>query len=266
VLRRLLKRLVPLEWQVRFHSSKTVPKDIVVRAWNRLRGAIPIPPGEFIYLVLGHRCAARFLRRGRTISKTIRAVLAKNGVEIERLNAILDFGCGVGRIMRHWESLQHPVLHGTDYNPRLVAWCQENLKFAKFQVNSLTGNLPYESEKFDFIYAFSVFTHLSEPLQFFWISELSRLLKPGGHLFFTTQGDHFLSQLSVAEQAKFRNGQLVVQGAENAGSNLCTTYHPPAYVQESMAQEFSVVDFIPGGAKSDLAQDVYLMKKLKADP
>ena len=246
---------------MRLHSNKTVPKDIVVRPWNRLRGGIPIPPGKFIYLVTGHRRAARFLRKGRIISETIRAVLTKNGIEIEQLNAILDFGCGVGRIMRHWESLQHPVLHGTDYNPGLVAWCQDNLKFARFQVNPLTGNLSYESEKFDFIYAFSVFTHLSEPLQFLWISELSRVLKPGGHLFFTTQGDHFFSQLSVAEQERFRNGQFVVQGAEHAGSNLCTTYHPPTYVQEIMAREFSAVDFIPGG-RGDLAQDVYLVKKL----
>ena len=71
VLRRLLKRLVPLEWKVRLHSNKTVPKDIVVRPWNRLRGGIPITPGKFIYLVTGHRRAARFLRKGRIISETI---------------------------------------------------------------------------------------------------------------------------------------------------------------------------------------------------
>lgn len=265
MLRQVLRRFVPLEWKVRLHLSKTAPRNIAVRAWNRLNGGTPIPPGDLIYLVSGHRSASRFLGRGRTASKTIRDALAKNGIEIEQLNAILDFGCGVGRIMRHWDLLQHPVLHGTDYNARLVEWCKENLKFAEFQVNDLFGSLAYESETFDFIYAFSVFTHLSEPLQSFWINELSRLLRPGGHLYFTTHGNYFLSQLTVEEQEKFRNGQLVVRGPEQAGSNNCAAYHPPIYVRENLARRFAVVDFMPGSTKGDLMQDVYLMKKLTAD-
>jgi len=32
-----------------------------------------------------------------------------------------------------------------------------------------------------------------------------------------------------------------------------------------MAREFAVVDFIPGDAKGDLLQDIYLMRKLSAD-
>src|SRR2546423_13865886 len=198
-----VKRAVPSEWKdtckARFNSAKTLPKDIAVRVWNRMGGGAPIPAGDFIYLVSGHRSAARFLRRGRMASKTIRETLERNGIEIERFNAILDFGCGVGRIMRHWNSLQHPALYGTDYNPTLVRWCEENLKFAEFQVNSLSGGLPYEPETFDFIYAFSVFTHLSEPLQFFWMNELSRVLRPGGHIYFTTHGDYFFPQLNVEE-------------------------------------------------------------------
>src|SRR5437660_11072603 len=131
-LYRSVKRVVPYKWKVGFHSTKTLLVSIGVRVWNRFRGGIPIPPGDFIYLVSGHRSASRFLRRGRTTAKAVREILKKNGVEIEQLDAVLDFGCGVGRIMRHWDSLQHPALHGTDYNPGLVEWCKETLKFAEF--------------------------------------------------------------------------------------------------------------------------------------
>src|SRR6267143_5310920 len=97
-----VKRAAPSDWKdkwkARFHPTKTLPKDIAVRVWNRLNGGDPIPPEDLIYLVSGHRSASRFLRRGRTAGKTIRETLERNGVEIERFNAILDFGCGVGRI------------------------------------------------------------------------------------------------------------------------------------------------------------------------
>ena len=260
-----VKRTIPYEWKVRFHSIKTVSQDIAARVENRLRGGVPLPPGDLIYLVSGHRSASRFLRRGLVASNTIRKMLERNGVEIERCSAILDFGCGVGRIMRHWNALQHPALHGTDYNTRLVEWCSENLRFAGFKVNTLSGALIYEPETFDFIYAFSVFTHLSESLQFFWMNELSRILRPGGYIYFTTHGDYFLPQLSVQEKEKFLSGQLVVRAAEESGSNMCVAYHPVAYVRGKMAREFSIVDFISGAAEGDLLHDIYLCQKPTRD-
>jgi SAM-dependent methyltransferase len=257
-----VKRLVPYEWKVRFHSIKTLSQDIAARIGNRLRGGIPIPPGDLIYLVSGHRSASRFLRRGLVASNTIREILERNGVDIEHCNAVLDFGCGVGRIMRHWNALQHTALHGTDYNSRLVEWCRENLNYAKFNVNTLSGGLPYGTESFDFIYAFSVFTHLSEALQIFWMNELSRVLRPGGYMYFTTHGDYFLPQLTVEEKEKFLSGKLVIRAAEESGSNLCAAYHPVAYVRGNMAREFSIVDFIPGTAEGDVLHDIYLCKKV----
>ena len=260
-LYQFVKRVTPYGWKVRFHSVKILSQDIAARVENRLRGGIPLPPGDLIYLVSGHRSASRFLRRGLVASSTIRKILERNGVEMDQCDAILDFGCGVGRIMRHWNALQHPALHGTDYNTRLVEWCTKNLTFGEFKVNTLSDGLPYDSETFDFVYAFSVFTHLSESLQFFWMNELSRVLRPGGYIYFTTHGDYFLPQLSVAEKEKFLSGQLVVRAAEEAGSNLCSTYHPVAYVQRNMPREFSTVDFIPGAADGDLLHDIYLCKK-----
>ncbi len=50
--------------------------------------------------------------------------------------------------------------------PLSSTWCKSNLRFAEFRVNTLAGELPYKAETFDFIYAFSVFTHLSEPFSF----------------------------------------------------------------------------------------------------
>ena len=122
---------------------------------------------------------------------------------MEQFGSVLDFGSGVGRIIRHWNGVQRPVLHGTDYNSELIEWCSANLKSSEFRVNTLSGELPYESETFDFVYSFSVFTHLREPLQFHWLDELKRVLKPGGYIYLTTHGEHYLTALNPVGQEQF---------------------------------------------------------------
>jgi SAM-dependent methyltransferase len=158
---------------------------------------LPLPPSRLMRLVAASDDVTWFLEGGELAASSMRAVLARNGVTIEHLGAILDFGCGAGRVLRHWKDLNGPALHGTDYNPELIAWCVANLPFAEFRVNRLNGVVDSPDASFDLISAFSIFTHLSAPGQSFWIAELSRLLKPGGHLFLTTHGAHYLSRLST---------------------------------------------------------------------
>ena len=133
--------------------------------------------------------AGMFLNIGESCCNGIRRILAKNGIELEQFRAILDFGCGCGRIIRNFRDLEGPRLFGTDYNPKLANWCRSNLPFAEFGVNGLAPPLKYEDGSFDFIYAFSVFTHLSEKLQTEWLAELNRVMSPGGYLLFTTLGE-----------------------------------------------------------------------------
>ena len=64
---------------------------------------------------------------------------------------MLDFGCGCGRVMRWWKDLESTRLHGTDYNPYLVAWCRQNLPFAEFSVNGLEAGLDLPDGHFDLV-------------------------------------------------------------------------------------------------------------------
>lgn len=260
-LYKTVKNAVPLEWKLAFHKRKTLSQQLALRVGNRLRGEPPLPPPNLIFLVTGDESPQWFLDSGRSASDAIREVLARHDLKIEQFTSILDFGCGVGRIMRHWSSTQGPNWHGTDYNPQLVDWCRDHLKFSRFNVNTLAGTLPYEDASFDFIYAYSVFTHLSEELQFFWIGELSRVLKPGGYIYFTTHGEYYLDGMSPEERARFRSGQPVVREQHESGSNFCAVFHPPEYVHQTIARDFIVLDFIPGRDQGRSAHDVHLIKK-----
>jgi SAM-dependent methyltransferase len=227
-----------------------------------LKGGLPIPPQKLIYLVLGSKDISWFLSSGKLGVESMQGILEKNGLLLEEFDAILDFGCGVGRVMRHLHNIKGPSLFGTDYNPDLIGWCKTNLKFADFQTNPLVGLLDYKDQSFDFIYALSVFTHLSEPHQDFWIKELSRVLKSGGYLFITVHGkEYYLPQILAEDRERFLQGELVVYGGEQEGSNICTAFHPEEYVRQKMARDLVVVDFVPEGAAGNPRQNVYLIQK-----
>lgn len=225
---------------------------------------IPIPPPSLIVKVAGTASIDAFLEGGRRAESSLRQVLAKNGIEIEQFEAMLDFGCGCGRVIRYWQTLAAVQIYGTDYNPRLIEWCRRNLPFARFEVNALQPPLPDAADKFDFIYALSVFTHLTEDLQHRWLAELRRVLKPNGYLLITTHGDYYLDQLTPDERRRYQAGELVIKYEETAGTNLCAAFCTEAWVRSQLTQGFEAIDYLPQGALGNPCQDLYLLRKISA--
>jgi SAM-dependent methyltransferase len=113
---------------------------------------------------------------------------------------------------------------------------------------------------FDFIYSISVFTHLTEYNQWFWMNELFRVLRPGGHLLFTVHGMSRSHELSEADRQLFEKGQPITIGSQYSGTNFCGTYHPKQYIENVLCKRWHLVAFEPGAAK-DAQQDFFLMQK-----
>lgn len=220
----------------------------------------PLPPELLRWLVAGTDDAAWFLESGRRAMATLLESLQRHGVPLTASHRLLDFGCGCGRVLRH---LRHTPaqLHGCDANPLAIDWCADHLPFARFAINALASPLDYDRDFFDVIYAFSVFTHLPQPLQQHWLEELHRVLKPGGVLLLSLHGDALVHQLSRAERADYRAGRLVVRLPALAGTNHCATFHPPAWVRTMLAGRFEILDFQPEGAAGNPPQDVWLVRK-----
>jgi SAM-dependent methyltransferase len=211
-----------------------------------------------IVLVEGHANAVEFLSSGALIAETIRELLAVQGAPVESLASILDFGCGCGRVLRHWRDISDRIaVHGSDYNRKLLDWCRTHLPFARFMANELSPPLPYADGAFDLVYAISVFTHLPQELQLAWIDELARVTAPGGHVLVTLHGEAFRRVLNDAEKAEFDRGELVVRYPEGSCSNLCAAFHPEDYVRRLFARGLRIADYQPGR----LTQDVVLLRK-----
>ena len=243
------------------------------RAYERLRAlrapsrpvtadGLAVPPPALILRVAGTPDAEWFLESGRAAAESIGEQLRRNGVAIEGSKALLDFGCGCGRVTRYWRRLESTTVRGSDYNPALVAWCQANLTFAEFSRNELAPPLPYGDGAFDLVYALSVLTHLPESLQDAWRAELRRVLEPGGHLVLSLHGERYRERLRGDERRRFDAGELVVRWEGAAGTNLCTVFHPERYVRERTAGGFELVEFLPEGARGNPHQDLVLLRKV----
>ena len=222
---------------------------------------LPLPPATLRVRVSGTADIESFLDGGQRAAETVRELLAAGGKPIERCRDILDFGCGCGRVLRQWQHLTAAV-YGTDLNAELVQWCRDQLPFASVSVNSAEPPTSFEDERFDAVYAFSVFTHMPAAVQKRWLDEFRRILRPGGLLIFSTHGSYYLPRLSNEERQRFLDGKLVVRFEAAAGSNLCNAYHPEIFVRGELSPGWDVIAFHPEGAHGNPRQDAWVFRRL----
>lgn len=235
------------------------------RAWEALRALAPgtrpdvegppLPPRRLMVRVAGIADAAWFVRSGRAAFDAIAA-----HAPLDEVEAVLDFGCGCGRVTRYWAGFGASIA-GSDLDPGAIEWCRRNLGFGRFEVNGLEPPLAFEDASFDLVYALSVFTHLPAGLQLAWREELRRVLRPGGLLLVTTHGRSYLPRLEPVERERFERGELVVRWADVPGTNLCSAYHPEAYLHGAFANGFSLLELEPEGALGNPTQDLVLLRR-----
>jgi SAM-dependent methyltransferase len=215
---------------------------------------LPVPPPGLIVRVAGTPDVDWFLEGGRLGYESIRAQVA-----LDPGAAVLDFGCGCGRVTRYWRDFDGPVA-GTDLSAEAVAWCRAHLPFARFETNGLEPPLAFDDGSFDLVYGLSVFTHLTVDTQRRWLTELRRVLRPGGHLLLTTHGERYRERLDASERARFDAGEIVVRWHEVAGSNLCAAYHPAGSLA-ALGDGLEEIRVVPEGARGNPHQDLHVFRK-----
>lgn len=252
-LRFFLVRLRPSSlWRnFRYGRRATADGDPLPSAWARIR-------------TTGTTDVQWFHEGGALSADTVREAVVGLGLDMRQFDRILDFGCGSGRVLRHWRDLERVEIYGTDYQPRLIEECRRVVPFVHLSVNGLEPPLHFADAFFDLIYSFSVFTHLDERQQLAWRDEIRRVLKPGGVLVMSTQGPAFMDRMNHTERARFEAGDVVCQRRDYRGENICQTYHPEQYVRGPFSDGLLVLDYRREGARGSPPQDLYVLRRAGA--
>ncbi len=104
-------------------------------------------------------------------------------LSLDKRHKILDFGCGDG-VMTDFVSKEfsEAKTYGVDPSPKSIQEA-ERYQHIQFSVNSdQNTKLDFEDNFFDLIYAAGAFHHILFSLHEGYLQELTRILKPQGHL------------------------------------------------------------------------------------
>jgi SAM-dependent methyltransferase len=101
----------------------------------------------------------------------------------------LDFGCSSGRVVRTMKAV-YPEVSWVACDPEsdAVTWAASQFPGIEFFTSPRVPPLRVEERSFDLVYAISIWSHFREDMALAWLDEMARIVKPGGHCWFTTHG------------------------------------------------------------------------------
>lgn len=231
------------------------------RHFKKAHPEIAMPPDYLMYESFQLHYA-KYYQGGRDVALWIKQQLEDFGT-LEGM-AILDWGCGPGRVVRHLPEVIGPQCSyfGTDYNARSIEWCKRHLAGIQFTINQLQPPLPFASAFFGGVYGISIFTHLSEENHIQWLDDLARVMAPEGLLLLTTHGEVFKAIMTPEENRQFDAGQLVVRSKAREGHRVFTAFQPSRFFNAIVAPSFEVLRHTPGTVRSwGMEQDVWILRK-----
>ena len=137
---------------------------------------------------------------------------------------------------------------GIDVDASAIRWSSRHLR-DEYRVVSATPPTALADGAFDVVCAVSVFTHFDEETQYAWLSELRRLLRPGGLLIASTQGPHLTPNrpdLAVRDHEQLRDRGFVFR--EGFGPfNEDTAFHSREYLEREWSTDLELIAFQPSG-------------------
>lgn len=159
----------------------------------------PYPPAELIEYVSGWTDP----EVSRAIGKMHRDTFVERG-GLRPTDRVLEVGCGAGRVaIALADDLTGGSYEGFDISRTAIDWCRDNITPLhpnfQFQIADVYNSFynpagrhrarryrfPYPSGTFDFVFLTSVFTHMLPRDLTHYLSEISRVMRPGGRCLIT---------------------------------------------------------------------------------
>ena len=148
----------------------------------------PFPPAELMQITTGLTDPLHFAQHGVNFLEQLELA---SETHLADFKSILDFGCGVGRLARLFKGFKGQYT-GVDVDSKTVAWIRGALPHVSAYLSTPREALPFANASFDCAISISVFTHMTEADQRLYLSELQRVVQPGGTLLLTVHGKRAL--------------------------------------------------------------------------
>jgi SAM-dependent methyltransferase len=233
---------------------------------KEFEGVLPGFPDEAVQMRFTGARGELMLWHAFSAYRLFRSLAAEHGRPVSSCQAVLDFGCGWGRIIRFFmKDIAASRLVGVDVNPEMIDMCRRHNRWSRFEVVAPSGPTGFPDGSFDLVLSFSVFSHFSEPMHLRWLQEVRRILKAGGLFIATTRPRDFIEQ-SVLDRIRRPLSQHpdAIAGMFGDTQRWLAAYDagrycyeplpnmvdwgeaciPKAYVEREWAKYFTVLDYI----------------------
>lgn len=230
-------------------------------AFRKKNPHLIIPPDYFLYETYKLNYE-EFFKDGEHTAKEI----IEWTKEYTRLEKILDWGCGVSRVVMHIDKFTdpHTLVYACDINKQMISFNEKSYKNVLYSLISYDPPTNYENEYFDLIYGLSIFTHIDAATQENWIKEIHRILSTNGIFLFTTHGKFFYHKLLHSEKKILGELGVFSKTYHQQGHRMTSTYNNPVMLRKLLEKYFGILEFHDGEA--DLTktggQDLWIVKKI----
>jgi SAM-dependent methyltransferase len=256
------------------------------RQHSRLQEMLPGLPSEYFQLVVASLTGDETLKQAFTVYTLFRTLIERHHKPVSDCDAVLDFGCGWGRITRFFlKDIPAQKVWGIDQWKELIEQARQLIPQGRFLHVGQDPPTDISNDMFDAVFSYSVFSHIDEDQHKRWLAEFHRILKPGGLLIATTwERDHipFLETVCAQQTSSWEDyyNRAIAErfpGTEKAlaeydagrffhidlGYPTFPTYGetciPRKYVDTEWTKWFTILDYIDD--RNVCQQDVIVARK-----
>jgi SAM-dependent methyltransferase len=246
-----------------------VARILVNEDWSKFY-SLP-PPGN---MMENHQHRERvFVNQGTSMAQAVMDCIAKYRPACDmRGLRILDFGCGAGRVtLPLFYTVKKPD-NAVDVDPAVIEYVNKVEPGVHAEVSSFQPPLRFLDDTFDVVYAISVWTHLALEAAEEWLTEIKRILRPGGLALLTTSNYAVLAQrrqhpkLSSMGWKDISDDNLRDQGfiflptpSTPGTGEYGMASHDPGWIRREWSKHMPVIGIEPGAILG--VQDINILMK-----
>ncbi len=180
---------------------------------------------------------------------------------------ILEWGCGVARIIRHIPNLigANSMVVGVDINADMINWNSANISNVNFKKIDYSPPTFFDDNQFNLVFALSVFTHIESKFQADWLAEIQRIISDNGVFLFTTHGSKFEINLDAHERETLHNEGALTIDYKQKGHRMMSTYNKYESFKIIVQEHFEILEYYSGADYPGKVggQDLWIVRKQK---